>query len=167
MAWGKNGPVSHSRYTQYLTSTPLPHSHEDPHSRLQRLEVLGYLSRACYTPSCISRWFQHGLWAWSVETREAKALSLLGDLQPSFCRLPKSCSTVPSLCQALPTGQGRTVRILVLWGRVRQGVGRLRDLSKQPLCPSFYMFTSPSPSFGFYRGFNTYSRLINSLTDGD
>ena len=126
-----SGPALRSH--PLLTSTPLPHSHEDPHSRLQRLEVLGYLSRACYTPSCISRWFQHGLWAWSVETREAKALSLLGDLQPSFCRLPKSCSTVPSLCQALPTGQGRTVRILVLWGRVRQGVrSQATGLGSQP-----------------------------------
>ena len=106
------------------------HGHEDPHSRLQRLEILGHLSHACYTPPCISRWFQHGPWAWSVETREAKALSPLRYLQPSFRRLPKSCSTAPSLCQALPTGQGRTVLIPVLGGRVRRGVGESSDRSR-------------------------------------
>lgn len=95
---------------------PLPHGHEGPHSRLQRLEVPGHLSHTCYTPSCISRRFQRGPWDWSVETREAKALSPLRYLQSAFRRLPKSCSTVPSLCQPLPTGQGRTLLTPVLKG---------------------------------------------------
>ena len=109
---------------------PLPHGHEGPHSQLQRLGVPGHLSRACYTPSCVSRRFLRGPWAWSVETREAEALTPLRCLQSVFRRLPKSCSKSPHSASHSPQDKAGLFLPLFEGGRVRRGVGESSDRSR-------------------------------------